>query len=339
MRSESARAAVVACLCVLTLCSVVSPAVAADANALQILSAQPAFPSNTLTITGQNFGPGLPTVQLGGTNLTVVSHTANQILANLPAGIAPGSYLLAITAAGNGAGNQSQNNYVTFALTIGAAGPQGPAGIQGPQGLIGLQGPQGVQGTPGPIGPVGPQGPIGLTGQQGAPGPIGPMGPQGAQGPIGPMGPQGPWGLLGLQGQTCSPNYVIGFDMSGNVICSVGAPAQSCDSGDFTASITSKTVATLEHWPGGSVTLSNGPGCSVVLNYPSGNINQTTSWTPWSLSSTQGFTGCTIAVSKPDCNSLGAISELRNNFPYCSNSSIVLGHHSTDVAVVSCQGQ
>lgn len=78
--------------------------------------------------------------------------------------------------------------------TVGATGPQGPAGAQGVQGMIGATGPQGptgLTGATGPTGAIGPQGPIGLTGPTGATGPQGPFGLTGATGQAGTSGSNG----------------------------------------------------------------------------------------------------------------------------------------------------
>jgi hypothetical protein len=132
--------------------------------ALQILSApagvllaQPAtapviansIPSgNLLIIDGANFDAA-PAVTLNGSPVTLVSSTATQIVAQLPPGLAPGSYTLVVI---NGKNHQT----ATSVATIGAVGPQGPQGVPGQQGI---QGPQGVPGTPGAPGSQGPTGP------------------------------------------------------------------------------------------------------------------------------------------------------------------------------------
>ena len=172
-------------------------------------------PPTQVLITGSSFGTSAGTVQIGGVNASVTSWSASQVIAGLPSSIAsvPASYLLILTTTGG-------KSSVTFGVTLGAVGPQGPpgpigpAGAIGPQGPIGLNGPkgdpgapgpagpQGLQGLPGPIGPQGIQGltgPVGAQGIQGLPGPVGPMGLQGAVGPqgaTGPAGPQGPPGPL-----------------------------------------------------------------------------------------------------------------------------------------------
>jgi hypothetical protein len=102
-------------------------------------SATPNYATNQLTIIGSNFGTGTPVVDLDGTVLTLVSHTATTIVATLP-NVVAGSYVLSVK---EGAATG------TFDLTLGAAGPQGP---QGPQGQAGEQGPAGPPGAQGPAG-------------------------------------------------------------------------------------------------------------------------------------------------------------------------------------------
>jgi hypothetical protein len=107
--------------------------------------------TNTITITGSGFSTRVkPTVHLGATSLAVTSFNATSIVASLGSATAPGTYLLTVTSG------------ITFAavdVTLGAVGPQGPAG------------PQGVPGATGPQGPAGPTGAIGETGPQGTSGP------------------------------------------------------------------------------------------------------------------------------------------------------------------------
>ncbi len=106
--------------------------------------------ANTLTLTGANFGHS-PSVILGGVlPLTVQSSSSTQIVAALPATLAPGSYLLLVRF-----GNFTA---AVFEATVGAAGPPGP---QGPAGPIGLKGDTGAPGSPGPQGPKGDVGPPG----------------------------------------------------------------------------------------------------------------------------------------------------------------------------------
>ena len=132
------------CLLALAMC------VPALANAKPVIdSAVPNYSTNQLTISGSAFGTTTPTVKIDTVALSIVSHTATQIVATLPSGIGSGSFLLSV-AAGSATG--------TFDLTLGAAGPQGPQGpqgVQGPQGPAGAQGPQGAQGAQGAQGPAG----------------------------------------------------------------------------------------------------------------------------------------------------------------------------------------
>jgi hypothetical protein len=121
------------------------------------------FTTNQLTINGANFGTA-PAVVLQTTPLAVVTSSSTQIVAILPAGTMPGSYLLEVT---------SGTHMASFDVTIGAAGPQGPQGLVGPQGPAGATGPQGPQGLTGAAGPAG------ATGATGATGAIGPQGPKG----------------------------------------------------------------------------------------------------------------------------------------------------------------
>jgi len=127
-----------------------------------------------LTITGSGFS-SRTSVSLSGMPLSLTSITSGRIQASLPAGIAPGDYLLRVRA----------GDTATWNLTLGAVGPRGPAGEKG---ALGAVGPMGPAGDAGPMGPAGPLGPPGI------PGPMGFSGATGAQGPVGPQGPQGPAG-------------------------------------------------------------------------------------------------------------------------------------------------
>ena len=126
------------------------------ASAPTIVSAVANFQTNQLSITGMNFGAGLPKVMLDGSALQVVSHSATTAVATLLNGTNPGAYLLTLT-------NTTDNLKTSFDVTLGVAGPQGPQGIQGSQGLQGQQGLQGPQGFQGLQGPQGVQGPAGMS--------------------------------------------------------------------------------------------------------------------------------------------------------------------------------
>ena len=143
----------------------------------------------TITITGADLLPatGSPVVKIDGARLTLVSSSSTQIVADLPAGLAAGSFLLQV---GTG----------IFDVTNGAVGPQGAAGPTGPAGPQGQVGPAGATGATGAIGPAGPAGPTGAKGATGAVGPAGPAGPTGAKGATGATGPEGPAGATGPQG-------------------------------------------------------------------------------------------------------------------------------------------
>jgi len=120
--------------------------------------------ASTVTINGTGFLGGAsatPAVTLGIFTLPVQSATNEVIVAQLPAGLAPGNYLLTVTA------GKAKSEYDESVVTIGAVGPQGP------------------------VGPTGPIGPIGPAGSQGDTGPRGPAGPIGATGAIGPWAPRG----------------------------------------------------------------------------------------------------------------------------------------------------
>jgi hypothetical protein len=114
--------------------------------------------TNQITISGEHFDPTgtAPTVTLDNTLLVLVSATNQSVVANLPSGLAAGSYRLVLTI--------SAGQSAVFDVTIGAGGPPGAQGPIGPQGAIGPQGPQGV---PGPAGQQGPQGSIGPQGPAG----------------------------------------------------------------------------------------------------------------------------------------------------------------------------
>ncbi len=168
------------------------------------------FTNDTISVFGRNFNNGYqPVVNLGGAQLSVISYSGDQIIANLPGDFPDGDHLLTVTT------GTAVKNYDAYALTIGAVGPQGdkgdpgpqgepgPMGSQGPKGEKGDMGPQGLQGPQGLEGPQGLRGPQGFPGLQGFPGftgPQGPAGPQGLAGPTGPQGLAGPIGPQGLQG-------------------------------------------------------------------------------------------------------------------------------------------
>lgn len=162
-------------------------------NQLVIRSATASATPGRLVIRGANLATpegARPTVRLADQPLSVETAGPDQIIAVLPDGWTPGSYLLTVSR-GTGV---PQND--SFEVTIGAAGPTG---------------------MPGPAGPPGVEGP---------PGPAGAQGPQGSQGPQGPAGPAGPAGsspLLLFVGRSCAAGAsVTGFSIDGNCVCSDG---------------------------------------------------------------------------------------------------------------------
>jgi hypothetical protein len=158
--------------------------------------------SNTLTINGVNFGSLSPQITIGAYSapLVVTTATWTHVVATLPAGIPPGSYLLTLTTRKVVTPNRAALGPADeFWVTLGA---QGVPGVPGPTGPIGVTGATGPQGIVGPTGPIGPGGPAGTTGATGAVGPAGPAGPVGAAGPAGPVGPAGPQGATGATGAT-----------------------------------------------------------------------------------------------------------------------------------------
>ena len=117
----------------------------AHAQTPTIVSAIVNSATKQITITGTSLtATGAPVVKLDSTTLTLVSSSSTQIVANLPAGLAAGTYRMTVS---NGSGTVG-----VFDVSNGVVGPQGPTGPAGPQGPTGATGPQG---------PAGPQGPSG----------------------------------------------------------------------------------------------------------------------------------------------------------------------------------
>src|SRR5216684_3025522 len=83
-----------------------------------------------LTISGQSLGTTKPMVTFDGLTLPVLTYTNSKIVATLPAGITPGSYLLIVV-------NTSTQGVFPFVSTIGAVGATGPQGPIGPTGPVG----------------------------------------------------------------------------------------------------------------------------------------------------------------------------------------------------------
>ena len=108
-----------------------------------------------LTIMGENFGTLKPAVTLESIPLKVVTFGSTTVTALLPAGLAPGSYLLTLQR------NGQKQNTAEFEVALGAIGPKGD---RGDPGAPGPPGPAGPSGPAGPVGPTGPQGPEGAPG-------------------------------------------------------------------------------------------------------------------------------------------------------------------------------
>ncbi len=166
--------------------------------------------SGVVTIEGVNliYG-GSPMVTLGDVRLSVNYAGGELIIADLPASITDGDYLLTVST------GDSQNQQDEYDLSVGATGPVGPQGDEGPQGEIG---------DTGPVGPAGPQGERGIEGDMGSIGPKGPEGPRGisgAVGPVGPTGPEGPEGPQGAPGEPTSP-LPIAVNMVENISVTAG---------------------------------------------------------------------------------------------------------------------
>lgn len=113
------------------------------AGAPDILGAVAHSFTHQLTIMGTNFGPatGSPVVRLAGRQLTLATWSAVKIVANLPAALAPGRYQLTVTVDTLTGG---------FDVTIGAAGPQQPAGPAAAACTQAASGSQDPQGPPRP---------------------------------------------------------------------------------------------------------------------------------------------------------------------------------------------
>ncbi len=201
-----------------------------------------------LHIFGLNLGTARPNVTLGVLPLSVVSTTATQIDALVPASVAPGSYLLTVSL-GRNKGSDDSSQYDEFWVTLGAAGPQGAKGDEGPQGPAGAPAKDGATGPQGPAGPAGPQGlpgaggpqgpmgatgsagPQGVAGSRGDPGPQGLPGPQGPQGATGPQGPAGAGGTLRASSVTVLRNRQPGDAPFSLVSVEAQCPAGSVLSG------------------------------------------------------------------------------------------------------------
>ena len=107
----------------------------------------------TLTIGGTNLGaPGTTTVNIDNyaAPLTLTSVTSTSVVANLPAGIAPGSYLLTLTVSTSKAPLADE-----FWVSLPVMGPAGPVGATGATGATGPTGATGATGATGVAGVTG----------------------------------------------------------------------------------------------------------------------------------------------------------------------------------------
>lgn len=157
-------------------------------------------------------------------------------------------------------------------------------------------------------------------------------------------GPQGPAGTNVAAGQSCpSGQYVSGFDISGNLVCtplpSTTTTAACPANTKFTFSVTSVSSNLFWHWPGGQQTqsASSNPSCTVTVSFPSGlisDIGGTVGTQGWSIVSWAGFTSASGTVETPSCNSL-SVASVADNYPTCSDSSIVGTGSSSDTFVVT----
>ena len=102
----------------------------ASANGPMITNSTINYSNNQITIVGQNFTN--PSVSFNKAAISVLSVNAaqTQIVAQLPTGIFPGSYLLTVT------NPAIPNQPGSFNVAYGAIGPQGPrSGTSGTNGI------------------------------------------------------------------------------------------------------------------------------------------------------------------------------------------------------------
>jgi len=222
-RSQALRLGVAASLGLVSGVAAAAPAITSIVTSYSALGTPTA-----LTIAGSGFCTTTtgscatkPTVNVGGTALTVSASTATSITATFAAAPPDGDYTLILTAGTTGS--------VTYGLTISPSGATGPTGAAGPKGATGATGATGAAGTAGAVGQKGATGATGPTGAAGANGSAtvtigttttGVAGsaatvtntgtttaaklnftiPQGATGATGATGAAGPTGAQGLQG-------------------------------------------------------------------------------------------------------------------------------------------
>lgn len=185
-----------------------------------------------IVISGVSFGTALPGVTLGGTSLKVLTASASSITAQLPATLAPGSYLLTVV-------NNNTHLPAIFEVTLGAQG------LTGAIGAMGLPGPQGI---PGPQGLPGPQGTPGLQGAAGLPGAPGAQGAAGATGTAGSAG-----------GQVWSASFTMPLQLTAAAPPSGWNQVKNCSSGCPTTPPTGPSV------PVPTVASPSGSGLAIAL--------------------------------------------------------------------------
>lgn len=202
---------------------------ASSARANHIIDVNRDCNCTNLTLQLINFPDEQLLVQFGGVAIPgIYNYAAQQIVVTLPAGQAPGTYLLAIYNANN---DLLDSTNVTLSCCGGGAA--GAPGLKGDTGATGLQGPPGTPGgPPGPIGPKGlkgdkgSKGDRGATGATGREGPIGPKGPAGDRhGPVGPAGATGATGPAGANGEI-GPAGATGETGSTGATGPAGPPGQ-----------------------------------------------------------------------------------------------------------------
>lgn len=155
-----------------------SPAQAQFFSTTTISSAQVDTPeAGYVTLTGKELDRSWIQVSFGGQPSSIVFQSATELVATIPANLAPASYLIELSRGSR------------WPVTVASIGvPYGIGGGSGTQGPKGDKGDKGDPGDPGSAGMVGPAGPAGADG---------------AQGPVGPQGPQGPAGADGVCTGTC----------------------------------------------------------------------------------------------------------------------------------------
>jgi len=169
-------------------------------NVIQVLADDPNDPTS-ITIVGEGLsdGGGPPTIMLGeyvDPLVIIGTATDTEIIAELPANIDGGDYLLTVS---NGNGQKDNDEYD---LTIGAVGPQGDKGDKGDTGANGMDGADGANGMDGAPGADGTNG---IDGADGAPGSNGMDGAPGANGMNGAPGMNGADGADGANGMDGAP--------------------------------------------------------------------------------------------------------------------------------------